>query len=358
MIPRERVARSLERLGTDRVPIFMWYHPDTRTRLAEFLGVDPGSVEAVLGNDVRQTWVNNNYAMEGVVHSADGDTHVDSWGIRWQRQYGFNQISDHPLQGAGRQEVLSYRFPDHLLEEHMAPMSVTAASAEGYYLGCDVSPCAFEMYWRVRGMEDALIDFVTDPGLAREMISRCVDFSILLAEEAIDRFPLDWLWTGDDVAAQTGMILSPELWRTIVKPELSRLFAVGRRHGLKVAYHCCGALRPIIPDLIEIGMDVLNPIQAGCPGMDPSSLKSEFGADIAFMGGVDTEHLLPRGSLTEVREATQRLIGDMTRDGGGYILAASHTIPPETPIENILAMYDAAGLSVEEIRRRCAETDS
>ena len=95
MIPRERVRRSLEKLPTDRVPIFMWYHPYTRARLAEFLGVEEAAVETVLGNDVRQTWVNNNYAMEGIVHPSDGDTHIDPWGIRWQRQYGFNQIIDH-----------------------------------------------------------------------------------------------------------------------------------------------------------------------------------------------------------------------------------------------------------------------
>ena len=114
------------------------------------------------------------------------------------------------------------------------------------------------------------------------------------AEEAIARYDLDWLWTGDDVASQTGLILSPDLWRRTIKPELRRLFAVGKHHGLPVAYHCCGALRPIIPDLIDIGMDVLNPIQAGCPGMDPDELKREYGADIAFMGGVDTERPLPR----------------------------------------------------------------
>ena len=357
MIPRERVRRSLEKLPTDRVPIFMWFHPYTRTRLAEFLGVEEAAVETVLGNDVRQTWVNNNYAMEGIVHLSDGDTHIDPWGIRWQRQYGFNQIIHHPLQGAAREDVLSYQFPSHLLDEHMKPMAGVLESAGGYYLGCDVSPSAFEMYWRIRGMEDALIDLATDPSLAQEMIGRCVDFSILLAEEAIERFDLDWLWTGDDVAAQAGMILSPELWREIIKPELGRLFAVGKKHQLKVAYHCCGALRPIIPDLIEIGMDVLNPIQAGCPGMDPQELKLDFGNDLAFMGGVDTERLLPAGSPSDVAAATRKLIGHMTIDGGGYILAASHTIPPETPIENILAMYDAAGLTVDEIRRRCAETD-
>ena len=100
-----------------------------------------------------------------------------------------------------------------------------------------------------------------------------------------------------------------------------------------MAYHCCGALRPIIPDLMEIGLDVLNPVQAGCPGMDPLELKREFGEKLSFMGGVDTQDLLPFGSAADVRRATERLLDGMTAGGGGYILAASHTIPPETPDE-------------------------
>jgi uroporphyrinogen decarboxylase len=108
-------------------------------------------------------------------------------------------------------------------------------------------------------------------------------------------------------------------------------------------------MRPIIPDLIEMGLDVLNPIQCNCPGMDPLDLKRDFGKHIAFMGGVDTVGVLPDGTADEVYRSTARLIEGMTTDGGGYILAASHTIPPETPDENIFAMYEAAGLSREEI---------
>ena len=101
-------------------------------------------------------------------------------------------------------------------------------------------------------------------------------------------------------------------------------------------------------------MDVLNPIQCNCPGMDPIELKAEFGSDIAFMGGVDTQDLLPNGTAADVAHATRRLVEGMTADGGGYILAASHAVPPETPLENIFAMYEAAGVSREEILDRAA----
>ena len=121
-----------------------------------------------------------------------------------------------------------------------------------------------------------------------------------------------------------------------------------------MAYHCCGAWRPIIGDFVEIGMDVLNPVQCNCPGMDPLELKKEFGRQLAFMGGVDTQGVLPSGTVDEVRRATAGLIEGMTTHGGGFILAASHTVPPETPGENIFAMYAEAGLSREEIFDRAA----
>jgi uroporphyrinogen decarboxylase len=352
---KERVRTALRHAPTDRVPIFMWFHPETTVHLGGLLGIPPADVAEAMGNDVRQAWVSNNYAMEGIVHERDGESHVDYWGIRWVKEGPFNQIAHFPLGAASREEVLAYRFPDERMDDLLAQMDSVAAHAADSFVGCDVSPCVFEMYWRLRGMEASILELAEDPELIDTMFGRCADFAIALAESAADRYPLDWLWTGDDVASQLGLIMSPAAWRRQVKPHLARIFAVGKARGLPVAYHCCGALRPIIPDLIEIGLDVLNPIQVGCPGMDPFELKREFGRDLTFMGGVDTLGCLPTGSADDVRRATARLIEGMTSDGGGYILAASHTVPPETPDENVFAMYEVAGLSRAEIFDRAAD---
>jgi uroporphyrinogen decarboxylase len=355
MNSKQRVTAALQHLPSDRVPVFMWFHPATAQRLSRLLEVPAALLDEVMGNDVRQAWVNNNYAMEGITHDRDGDSHVDDWGIKWVKQYFFNQIASHPLENANPQEMLAYRFPEEAIENLLRSMIPVVEAAGERFIGCDVSPCAFEMYWRLRGMENTMLDLALTPDLARQMLAGCVDFSITLAQEAIRRFPLDWLWTGDDVASQQGMMISPKTWRTLIKPELTRIFAVAREHHLWLAYHCCGALRPIIPDLIEIGMDVLNPVQGNCPGMDPYELKKEFGHRITFMGGLDTQELLPHGSAEMVRKETTRLIEAMTEGGGGYILAASHTIPPETPDENIFAMYAAAGISRQEIFDKAAD---
>jgi uroporphyrinogen decarboxylase len=354
MNSKERVKAALEHRPVDRIPIFMWFHPATADKLSRLLEIPPSALDDVLGNDVRQAWVNNNYAMEGITHENDGDWHIDLWGIKWVKQYFFNQIVSHPLKNASTEELLSYQFPASHLDELLRPMIPVAEAGNDYFIGCDVSPCAFEMFWRLRGMEETMLDMASEPSLAGKMFQRCVDFSILLSEEAIRRYSLDWLWTGDDVASQQGMLISPKTWRALIKPELARIFAVGKAHHLWVAYHCCGALRPIIPDLIEIGMDVLNPVQSSCPGMDPVSLKKEFGHAITFMGGLDTQELIPHGSADQVRRETANLIDAMASDNGGYILAASHTIPPETPDENIFAMYAAAGISNQEIFDKAA----
>jgi uroporphyrinogen decarboxylase len=354
MTPKQRVHAALRREPADRVPVFMWFHPVTARHLAELLEIPVAAVGAAMGDDVRMTWVNNNWAMEGIVHENEGEGHVDPWGVKWVKEGAFNQPVGFPLAGATRDEMLAYRFPEDKLDFLLHLMDPVLAQKEKYFIGCDVSPCVFEMYWRLRGLENAIMDIASDPELTRLMFGKCAQFAVTLSQRVCAELPIDWLWCGDDVAGQTSMVMSPAAWRELIKPLMAEIFAVGKAHGLWVANHCCGALRPIIPDLVEIGLDVLNPIQSGCPGMDALELKREFGAKLSFMGGVDTQDLLPFGSADDVRRVTEKLISGMTAGGGGYILAASHTIPPETPDENIFALYQTAGISREEIFDRAA----
>jgi uroporphyrinogen decarboxylase len=354
MTSKERVHAALNRKPVDRIPISMWFHPQTTLHLSRLLEIPPAFVGEAMGNDIVQAWVNNNYAMEGIVHAQEGEGHIDFWNIEWKKIGEFNQIVHYPLEQASPEEVVAYRFPKTHMEELLLQMNPLLLQSADKFLGCDVSPCVFEMYCRLRGMGQALLDLVDHEKEAFSLLSRCADFSVTLAQEACSRFSLDWLWTGDDVAAQDNLMMSPQTWRSMIRPPLQKVIDVGKNAGIWNAYHCCGALRPIIPDLIEMGIDVLNPIQTNCPGMDPLDLKREYGIDLAFMGGVDTIDILPNGSVSQVRSATRRLIDGMTADGGGYILAASHTIPPETPHENIFAMYEEAGLNREEIFDRAA----
>jgi len=354
MNSKERVSAALKRQPVDRPPIFMWFHPDTTARLARTLEIPPALVSEVMGDDVKQAWVANNYAMEGIVHQREGDGHVDDWGIHWVKEGPFNQIKHYPLLEASESELQQYQFPHGKIAQLLSNMNPLLERADEFFIGCDVSPCLFEMICRLRGMENAIMDLAANPAVSHMLLEKCCQFAVDVSQYACARFELDWLWTGDDVGGQRAMIMSPQCWREMIRPYLQQIVDVGKSQGLPVAYHSCGAIRPIIPDLIEMGLDVLNPIQCNCPGMDPLGLKKDFGRDIAFMGGVDTVELLPHATAAEVNRATHRLIDGMTADGGGYILAASHTVPPETPLENIFSMYDAAGISRAEIFDRAA----
>jgi uroporphyrinogen decarboxylase len=139
------------------------------------------------------------------------------------------------------------------LEDLLALMLPMVRERTEYWIGCDVSPCVLELYWRLRGMEDALLGMAGDPGLANEMFARCGDFSFALDTAACRRYPLDGCWTGDDIGGQRAMMFTPPTWRRLAKPHLARVFDVGRELGLPVACQCCGALRPMIAALAETG---------------------------------------------------------------------------------------------------------
>ena len=387
MTSKERVTAAMNRQPVDRIPIFMWFHPGTMRMLAGLLEIPASEVGGVMGNDVCQRWVAHNHAMEGIVHDHDGEGHTDYWGVAWERVDGFNQITHYPLRGASDAEIDAYPFPHDKIPDLLSNMDAigcqksevgcqksevrgqksevrgqksevrgqksevkrTSDFSSDLFVGCDVSPCAFEFWGRLFGMEDAMYQVADAAPEFLRFVKRSTDFMVELSEGACQRYALDWFWTGDDVGGQRGMMMGPEMWRDLVKPELARVFDVGRRHGLPIAYHSCGGIRPIIPDLIEMGLDVLNPIQCDCPGMDAAELKKDFGKHLTFMGGVDTIGLLPNASADDVRKATRTLIDCMTADGGGYILAASHTVAPETPPDNIFAMYHEAGMTREAI---------
>ena len=176
--PHERQTTRLRRLATPAGRPHPYLHVVPARHappLAETFEVPPECVDAVLGNDVRMTWVNNDYCMEGIVHEHDGQSHVDPWGITWVKQGPFNQIAHFPLAGASAEELLAYRFPRDHQEELLSSMQPLVAAADEYFLGCDVSPNVFEMYWRLRGLDQAMIDMAAAPQLAFEMLGRCGD---------------------------------------------------------------------------------------------------------------------------------------------------------------------------------------
>ncbi len=206
----------------------------------------------------------------------------------------------------------------------------------------------FAAGWAMRGFERLLEDFYINPELVDAVFEGLLEEHLKLLENILPRFnaqggdrKIDMLFLGDDLGTQEDLIFSPDLYRRFVKPRLAKLAALAHAHGAVVAFHSCGSVYKMIPDLIETGIDVLNPIQTSARGMDPQTLKREFGADLTFWGGADTQTVFSRGNPASVRRHVREL-KHILGENGGYICAPTHVITKDMPMENVIAFFDEA----------------
>jgi uroporphyrinogen decarboxylase len=338
MIPKARVYATLRREPTDRAPMWMWYHPTWYDRFRAQFGWGPEEADARLGNDIKQVHISINREMFRPLQP--GERFTDAWGVTWAREGWYNQVVRNPLAEATVDALAAYHFPDpDEPGRYDALAALCARYGSDFFIGADVSGSIFEPCYHIRGMDRLLEDMLEEPDAVAAFLDRAAAFTTQVCLRALT-LPIDWIWLGDDVGGQDAMMLSPSLWRALLKPRLAVIIAAVKaaRPGIIVAYHSCGTIRPIIPELIEIGVDVLNPLQPLCPGMDPLALKCEYGDRLAFMGGLDTQDFLIHATAAQVKTHARTLIDNM---GNGYIFAASHTVQPDTPLENVLALSEA-----------------
>jgi uroporphyrinogen-III decarboxylase len=196
----------------------------------------------------------------------------------------------------------------------------------------------FETAWALRGLEQLMLDMLMDPDLADDVLDIPYRYHLTAAKKLVE-MGVDMIWTGDDVGAQHKMLISPKMWRRYLKPRMANFVAELKaiNPNLKVAYHTDGNVMPIIPELIEIGIDVLNPVQPA--SMNPAEVKRRFGDRLCFWGTIDEQHTLPFGSPREVKsEVVDRL--ETVGRKGGLILAPTHHVQLDTPMENFWALVD------------------
>jgi len=210
-----------------------------------------------------------------------------------------------------------------------------------HFIGADVSGTLFEPACYLRGMENVMLDLAEGSEETTALLDKLEAFGAAAAVECV-RLGADWIWLGDDIGAQGGMMVSPDLWRAAIKPRLGRIIEAVRaqRPGAYIAYHSCGSMYQIIGDLAEIGVNVLNPIQESAAGMSQQTIKEQFGDRLTLMCGIDTQTFLPFRTPWEVTAETLRLCGALGSDGG-FIFAVSHAVQHDTPMENIDAMISA-----------------
>ena len=379
---RQRVLAALEHTEGDRVPIDLGTSDtaiacEVYEGLARLLGIPPvAAVDAphpaafvspdermleALGADVRLVKVPEKSAARTDQVTSTKEEILPDGTREWtypdgrvtRRAAGFWDVQ---LFSPAIRDELSMAEIDRVLPrspcpsdwaDHMATRGEIQRQQErGYAVQCD------QIVMPVTGTSGGYLDFTgwcvglaTQPALLCELMDRYLEHAFAAAESFYSSVGehADMVYgIGDDVASHTAMWMSPAHYRRYVKPRHAEIIRFIRtRTKAKIIFHCCGACRPIIPDLIEIGVDVLNPTQTSAKGMDPVGLKRDFGKDIVFWGGIDVIHLLPKGTAQDVERETKRHI-DALAAGGGYVFAPSHIIQRFTPPENVLMMYQTA----------------
>jgi len=353
---RERVLTALNHEEPDRCPMQVSFTPEFAARLETDMqlrgqglhnphgGGNTYELERALDEDMLLTsvgWVNG-YYQNGY---QDVESYPDEWGVTWktieyQTRFGKGKYTEpfgHPLSDDSALDA--YMPPDPNRPELYVDAERTIRDYHNDYWIVGVTPTTiFECAWALRGMERLLIDMATDAGRANRVLDFPFHYHMAVTQKLV-RMGVDMIWLGDDVGGQTTMLMSPKMWRTYLKPRMAELIASLRAINprIKIAYHTDGVVYPIIPELIEIGIDILNPIQP--MAMDPVRLKNEFGERMCFWGSMDIQQTLPFGTPQDVHhEVLLRLktIGH----GGGLIIGPTHNLQLDTPLENFWAMID------------------
>lgn len=367
MTPRERVLASLSHEEPDRVPLDLGGLATTiesvpYDELKKYLGIKgetrlflrdhvdpPEEVLERFGIDTR--YIRIKPPKNFKVQIEPDNSYLDEWGTRWKKPESslYWDPVDHPLKDATIEDLETYNWPDPhdpgrtegLREEAKRLREKTdyAIVADTPLLGIfeSASVC-------LRGIERFMMDLILDKPFAKALLDRVADIHIEFFRHYLDAVSeyIDVIVVSDDLGCENGPLISPELYREIIKPAERKLWQFIKNHTKAYLFlHSCGSISKFIPDLIEIGVDILNPIQVSAKDMDTKRLKEEFGDRMTFWGGVDTQGVLPFGSPEEVEGEVKRRISDAA-PGGGYVLTAVHNIQAGVPPENICMMYDAA----------------
>ncbi|MHC4503472.1 MAG: uroporphyrinogen decarboxylase family protein [Planctomycetota bacterium] len=355
MTSRERVLAAIERKRTDRAPADYGAHKAVTDRLIERLGVaDREELLQALGVDMRRVDFGRGQPMTG----PDADGYMrDMWGARHpDTKPGALTRPTRPRRGwpdsilpfgeaTTVDDVHANSWPDpDGLDYSTVRERCEAHHAEYVSYGGPWNPFFHEAA-RLTGQENFFVWMATKPEVVGAIIDHVVDYEVEVSRRFLEAAGgrIDITYVGNDFGTQRGLFISPEMWQRFIRRPLKRFFEVARDYGCRTMLHSCGAIRGIIPWLIEDGLDILDPVQVRAADMDLGRLVRDFGRRLTFHGGVDTQRTLPFGTEADVR-AEVRSYRELTRERGGYILCGSQSFIEDIPLDNILAMYDENSL--------------
>jgi uroporphyrinogen-III decarboxylase len=356
MTSRDRVVSAFRHEEPDKVPRWCGASAEFWDKAKRTLNLDDEALRIRFGDDFRR--VSAPYVAPD--EQPGSVPYRTPFGIERQG-LGYGQPTSHPLAAASMKDLHAYPWPD-ACHVDVSKLRSEAETWHGQYavLGGDWSP-----FWHdaidLLGMETLYFKMFDEPVFVDALLDHIVSYyeasSRRIFEKAADL--IDIFFIGNDFGSQTGPLMGVELFRRFMLPHLKRLITLGHDCNLWVQLHCCGGFEPLLPDMIEAGLDAVHAIQPCCHGMDLRSLKAHYGHKIVFNGGIDSHHVLIQGDSPDfVRKRTLEVLSIMA-PGGGYVAGASHdSILEETPVENVLAMFDAVDeFEAARSRRRAAAVD-
>ena len=338
---RERELAAIRHEIPDRIPVDAIAVENTGAVAAQ-LGIPESEVRSHLGLDGRLVGIGYD-APAGAASLGPG---LNEWGAAPGEVYGSNQ--EYPLAGVQSvAEVEGFAWPDPARYGYATAAQQVASHGGEYAVRGPYWQPLFCRVCSMVGMETAMVWIVSQPALFEAALEAVFQRTLALCGEYLRQCGshLDILCLGDDFASQRGLLISPELWRRHLKPRYARLFELGKAAGKPVWFHSCGDITAVLPDLIDIGMDLWETVQLHTLPLSPGELKREYGRHLAFFGAVNTQRL-PFCSAGEVAEEVRRCV-EVRGEAGGYICGPDHHIKPDVPAENAIALFRA----VREFRR-------
>lgn len=341
MKSKERFQSIINGKIADRFP--MWYGGDEKTteQIKEYLGAK--DEDDALYNKIGIDFKTFRPKYIGKEFKKNDDGSWDTvWGIKRGGYFG-GQALNHPLEKAETvNDINKYKFPNPD-EWDVVISDEEYEKAKDYCIIGGAWAPFFNDATELLGMEKFFVDMFFNPELINAVLEKCFEFYYEQSYKMFEKNPnkIDILFFGNDFGTQRGLMMSPDMWRRFFKKYIIKMAELAHKNNAKAALHSCGDIHEIIPDLIDAGIDILNPIQVNAENMNPEKLKREYGKDLIFFGGIDI-NILAKGSEELVRKETRKIIDILGRDGR-YIVAASHDyLLPEIPAKNIVAMYDEA----------------
>lgn len=355
MTSKERMLTAIKHREPDRVPTFANLTPQVAKKLGKKMGLswEPEicmrssrtshtEILLKLGNDaVCITYMPTNDTLPR--YQKDGSVINGEFGFVSKKVGFYDEIIKRPLAHAETiRDIDKFKMPDPTAPERWdLPKKKIKHYGKDFAIIGDLEATIFELSWNLVGMEKFLIDLVIEKPYVFALMDKVLEHNLVYCKKMVG-LGVDVIWLGDDFGTQKGMMIRPELWRKVFKPRMHYIFKELKRMNpeIKIAYHSCGSIVTIIPDLMEIGIDILNPIQPQANGMNLAELKKKFGDKLVFFGGVDEQRVLPFGNTKDIEEEVKLRIAQAGK-GGGFIIAPAHNIQVDTPIENIYAYFRA-----------------